>query len=484
MRRVLQSNPNGAFYINGPPGSGKSHLLKNLGPMLRVAERKVLPLGPYRIQPFQEEQLNQALLAECREMGYLGQVELPQGMNSYAQIWSWLEGLAVVHNQMFLVLLDLEPVDFAQVSPLADLFSDLRAHEGTWHRQDFQVFTVVAGHWLEQDLRRHCDGLNVSFPYTSGYNSAVWLGLPVEEFVSMIQQVRSDASPLHGRLLHELTGGHPTIAMSVLNSMPDNKVGLAPLLQGTRRAVRDFQQMARFFPSWRFLPDQARTTIQKLLAKRHRLASSRLDADEPLLSCGLIRHERRGPDIFLSFRSWFVELLLRQHAVELGLETDQARALVIEELVPEVLSLSQEAYSLINDIETTVRNFVTLQLSAESDPRSHYLIDRAKRYGERSTQVEDAYTRAVEWRGQSAERGLPTDLNPLITYSSTRTLADLVDEVGHELQSREWQDIGRAVRNLSDVRDAVMHNQLIDDLSLNRLNQLCVRIYQALARLA
>ena len=72
------------------------------------------------------------------------------------------------------------------------------------------------------------------------------------------------------------------------------------------------------------------------------------------------------------------------------------------------------------------------------------------------------------------------ELNPLIAYLSTRELANLIEELGAELHSPQWLRIAQAIRALSDVRDAVMHNQLIDDNQLEQLYKLQANIYDAL----
>jgi len=72
------------------------------------------------------------------------------------------------------------------------------------------------------------------------------------------------------------------------------------------------------------------------------------------------------------------------------------------------------------------------------------------------------------------------DLNPLLAYLKTRDLADLISEIGVAENSKAWLAIAQSIQTLSDVRDAVMHNQLIDDGALQRLYDLQAAIYEAL----
>jgi len=183
----------------------------------------------------------------------------------------------------------------------------------------------------------------------------------------------------------------------------------------------------------------------------------------------------------LSFRSWYVELLVRLHAQDLGIEDDRIRRIDVGKLMPEVFTINAEAYHLIGGIETLGRNFVTIQLCMQQDDGSqHILTGRGPKYDRHREVLEDAYNRAKGWRARSARGGLPVSLNPLLAYCSTRDLADLIEEIGKDMDSPEWQRIAEAIRELSYVRDAVMHNQLIDDIALQRLYDLQADIYEAL----
>ena len=72
-------------------------------------------------------------------------------------------------------------------------------------------------------------------------------------------------------------------------------------------------------------------------------------------------------------------------------------------------------------------------------------------------------------------------MNPLVAYLSTRDLAGIIEEIGVEIGSKIWQRIAQAIRDLAGVRDAVMHNQLVNDAALQRLYDLQADIYKALS---
>jgi hypothetical protein len=184
---------------------------------------------------------------------------------------------------------------------------------------------------------------------------------------------------------------------------------------------------------------------------------------------------------YLSFRSWYTELLTRLHLEELGISDEETGQIRIEELMPKVSELNVEAYRLVNDIENQARNFVAIQLCLRQDNGSPILKDRSKKLNDYERVFEDAHQRAVDWKARSANKGLPVDMNPLLAYLSTSDLADLIEEIAIEMKAEAWRRIARAIRDLTGVRDAVMHNQMIDDADLQRLYDLQASIYAALS---
>ncbi len=96
--------------------------------------------------------------------------------------------------------------------------------------------------------------------------------------------------------------------------------------------------------------------------------------------------------------------------------------------------------------------------------------------------VEDAHHRADAWRARCLRKGLPVGLNPLLAYCTTTELAELIGEIAAEIRSQEWRDVATAISELKDIRDSVMHNQLIEDSALDKLYDLQLRVREALIK--
>jgi hypothetical protein len=147
--------------------------------------------------------------------------------------------------------------------------------------------------------------------------------------------------------------------------------------------------------------------------------------------------------------------------------------------MPAISGLNLEAYRVINDLERQARNLVATRLSL-GPWTGHILKGRAVRFNEKTGRHEDAHQRAAGWRADSIDKGL---LNPLPAYLSTRYLAFIIKEIGKEMGSQPLRSIADALLELSGIRDAVMHNQLVDAAALLRLHELRADVYEALGQI-
>ena len=137
---------------------------------------------------------------------------------------------------------------------------------------------------------------------------------------------------------------------------------------------------------------------------------------------GIAQTIQIGAHWFLSFSSWYVELLVR-HAISM-LGIDSAPLAQVKNMMPPLDTINKEAYYLIHDIETHARNFVVAQLTIYSDD-DEILIGWDRKTDPYSNQRLDAAQRADRWRNNNTWGGLVTDLNPQIAYTTTRELGSV-----------------------------------------------------------
>jgi hypothetical protein len=91
---------------------------------------------------------------------------------------------------------------------------------------------------------------------------------------------------------------------------------------------------------------------------------------------------------------------------------------------------------------------------------------------------DDAYDRASGWRQKNFQNGIGSKLNPLIAYISTSDLSQLITEIPFE--GIFSNDLIASIEAVAPIRDAVMHNQIIDEKSLETLYDLQDKILKTL----
>jgi hypothetical protein len=184
---------------------------------------------------------------------------------------------------------------------------------------------------------------------------------------------------------------------------------------------------------------------------------------------------------FVKISSWYIELLLKNNLDVLGIDDDVWKKIEFQEFAPIISTLNVEAYKIINNIENMIRNFALTKLGEQDTGEAHVLQNKPlkRKLTYQSHIDEDAYDRASDWRERSRQNGIDVSLNPLITYLSTGDLVQLLREIGASGDS-SWKEIMDTLQKVTPIRDAVMHNQVIDEKSLESLYSLQVKVYNAL----
>jgi hypothetical protein len=482
VARLAQSCKVTTFYLNGAPGSGKSYLLKKAAILMPREVSNAQILGPYQIQPSEDAKLCEFILADCRSLGFLdNDFRLPPVRN-LVDVWLSLGAqMQLRTRQQFIVLIDIDRGDRLDLPSLAALFSSARHLEGRWDEQHFGVHIVCAAYWDEPMLEAYYRHIQTSFPYSNERNSATWEGLAEGDLTALITESgHNGATPIQGRVLHELTGGHAAASRDVLRCVPIGHLSIATLLAATEQAASSGEAGYALRMAWQQLSPECVPVLKGLVLQRHMKVSPTDPPVISLIAAGAARLHTLGGKSYLEFRSWYSECLVRSHLDLLGLVDSQTRAIRRNELMPGIRCVNTDAYGLINETENAVRNFVATHLSAVTPDGVPILKGRCRRLNQ--NRLEDTYQRASDWMSRSRDKNLPADLNPLLAFCSTSDLAGLVREIADELRSPDWRAVSVAIEDLSEIRNSVMHNQMIDDCCLDRLHALKARVWDAVSR--
>lgn len=479
---MLLSQMATSFFINGAPGAGKSHLLQTLATRIPSAIPGTSIIGPHLATPSSVSDLAALQMQDCLEAGFLEALPPKAQVQGIAEAWTWLRTQNLFSTrQVFVVLVDLD--SSLGLTEMASIFSRVRYLETTWKTTGARLLFIIAGSWNSSALAEQYGRNGVSFPYTIGHNYMTWTGIDPEAMVALAKQIITKAMAFHGQVLFELTGGNPAVAEEVLSELAGTPPSVKQLVDATYRVALNGRAGKRWLASWSSLPLQAQEVVRQILRRRYVSDSSATPGVRQLLELGMVKQRQVGERRFLGFHSWYMELLLRSHLDTLDLGQNHLGRAQIHELIPTIFAANLEAFEIIHDVENNVRNFVTLWLCMHNPTEAHFLRGRAPRYIDQIDAEQDIYESAVGWRRKNTSAGFSADLNPLMAYCSTRDLAELVEEIARDSRSASLRQVAVQIRKLANVRDAVMHNQLIDDQQLLDLYTLQTTVFDALTQI-
>jgi hypothetical protein len=390
--------------------------------------------------------------------------------------------LETTSRQTIIILLDLD-YDPLDIDDWRSWFSSIRTLEHNWEGGQSRLHFLTASFWNHNLLDAYYREIRLSFPYTFSHNYFLWDGISEEQMDGIVHRTFKGIPTVvpYGSLLHEITGGHPGAAVDILNHIPKGQPLTIPaLLSAVKLAASNGRMGKILVAEWSRLPDKFRAIVRHLLLIGQIPVASLRPYFDGLCSAGLLTEKAVAGMNYGVFHSWFVELVARYHLKELGIEDADLAKVEIAELSPPIASINREAYQIINEIETLARNFSTVRMAGKRNHGEPLLLNRAKKYDKHRQEYLFAYERAQEWKENSRKAGLPVELNPLIAYLSIKDLPKLIDELAEELGSEQWKKIATALESTGYIRDAVMHNQIIDDAAYARLFDLRASIYEAL----
>ncbi|RMG38336.1 MAG: ATP-binding protein [Methanobacteriota archaeon] len=484
LTRVIQSKRASTFFISGPPGSGKSTLLANLASSLPEHIGYGQSFGPYQTDNLAPIQLTSQICTDLLSSGYINSSPPENVLQNMAFFWDWVvKNGFIPAKTTFFILVDLPYGAADSIDALGQLFSSVRHIEGSY-RGEPRLFFLLAGYWVDSALREHYLSINTSFPYTDGGNHERWFGVSLEDIKAICDRYNPKSQNAYlASVVHELSGGNPAVAIDILERA-DTPWTLGQLLSATQKAAQDGPTSIRFVDLLKKMPEKSIHALTSMLLQRRIRVPLQLPKYlEPLVMCSVMDRKKVGQQYYAYFRSWYFELITRLHAKEIGINARQISGIDFQEISPSLLSLNEEAYRLIYEIENLVRNFVAVMLSQSKTNDEHILRGKIQRYNKQLDASEDAYDRARRWQQKKVSNGVKGYSNSLLIYLTTRELANLIDEVAPIAGDKSWRMVAKSILEMANIRDAVMHNQLIDEEALRMLNSSKQLIYDALSKI-
>jgi hypothetical protein len=490
LARHMRGRRVATYFLNGAPRSGKTHLLAELRKQMPDELLGLTVFGPYLVHPGRRDQLAASLLHDLAQYGYLDtSIELPNFGNDLIQMWEWLGlNLHARAGQQFLILLDLDGEWLAtDLDGLAALFSTFRALTVPASGWSFRPHHIIVGCWNQPALEQYFRDAQVSFPYNIGENYGIWTGLVPHEVSAFLPSeipppgrsatMSSARNALHGRILYELTAGLPGAIEDILGVLGSQPFTLMKVLECTQRAAKDGQTARRLVDVWKHLPLPARKLVEQLLHTRRTRAR---DASlyEVLRPLAIVDFVPQSDNRYIKLTCWYIELVLRLHASELGFKNPEL-LLPGTEVVPELYTYNTEAHRLVYDIEVLARQYATWVLYRAGDYREISLRNRVRERNVHTGEIEDLHVRTARLAQRSNAEQMMSQ-SALISFCTTTELSELLGELAVSLKDEAVNHISRRVKKLVPLRNAVMHNHVISESILDELYSLQQEFYSAI----
>ena len=473
----LDTKQANTYFINGAPGTGKSFLLKKLSDELVKELPKIKVLGPYKETT--SNPISCQLITNLFDQGYLLEMPDQSVTDDLNSTWFWLKNnLKISLKQSFIILVDIDQISWNDYDSLRIIFSSLRYLEHFWDSRQVQFVFVVAGFWDHPGLEEYYGMIQLSFPYTVSYNYLKWEGISCDDYICYSHDIDSSFIQKNGyiNVLHEIAGGNPTVMQEITRNINPKAITISNLLKATDITATKGHVCDFFLKYWKELPDDSIEMLNKILMLRQIPIYSLQSSTERLLLMGIIKEKQSQETRWIVLRSWFVELMLRHFANDLRLSGSISKNSDTHDLMPTITVLHQKAFQLLQEIEILLRNFIVTQLwkyRSEGEPllSGWFYQDIAIRQnGDVIKRTEkDAQGVADDWRDRSHQNGLPDNLNPDIAYLSLSDLAGILSDLSRKKGSKNWDRVTNTLKEVVNIRDAVMHNQLIEIEDLEKI---------------
>lgn len=482
LRTQLDTKLATTMFINGATGTGKSFLQQRLATDIptRITRSKIF--GPYKVHS--ADALGRQLFRDLRDLGYITSVPSADLASDLAGIWRWLkDNVQAPNRSIFIILIDLDGVGWNDYDELRVWFSSIRSLEHFWDSGPINLAVLITGFWDHPGLKIFYEQSQFSFPYTSGKNYILWEEIPISCSMELISAhlngpASSPTQIMFGRLLYEICSGNPSVMKEILQSIEPGNISVDALLKSAQQAASNGSVGQALLMNWKQLTPDSIKLIDELLLLRQIPVISLPVGLERLKIVGILKEKIILNQRFATLRSWYIEMLLRLHAAEIGIESPTSSGPLLDELMPTITVLQQDAYTLIHEIENLLRNFLITHLAIKRLDSHHLLNGRYVRKIRKEDL--DAQQRAERMRSTSFDNGLPVHLNPDIAYLYLSDLGGILKEIAEQIDSADWRRVAEAVDRVSYIRNAVMHNQIIEISDLQKIYDLQAEIFTAL----
>lgn len=383
-----------------------------------------------------------------------------------------------------------------KVHSLYEAFARLRGFTSEWTHPELSVHHIVVGLWSSHALHEEFEQAHTSWPFDLGRTLHHAPPLTVQDISRYVAwwDFGSDDTDLHERYLWELTDGDPWAAVGVYEQVKnEGRITCDVLAAGAARFASSSACQRELLRRYERTSPEARAVLHRLLEGGYVFGGRVLRRElEELELYGWLTFEPSGDKRIGRLRSWVLEHALRSSTGTLRSRLPASVFMRPDELLPPVRCLNQDAYECVCSIENLLRNLVVLRRHAADaqkgvvhahplvGQRTSTLLAGAVRHADEHARLEASRRHFLE------DKGLAVTHAPLISFSTTQPILDLIEQMAIGEQDAVLANLRKVIvrddlARFKAIRDAVAHNQMVSESARTFLRDMRARLVHALA---
>ncbi len=489
--KLYESMRGRQIIILGGPQSGKTRMLTELRQKIEQVNRLWLVYGPVPAQSLLSPMFYSTLLHWLQHEGVLeaqtDPTDIPTSLLDFWQEVSPFLNKNLVRR--IVILVDDANLDELGETDLVARFSAVRGFHEEWTDVDLTVHFVWAGTALASRLTELYKGSDrASWPFVRDHTLYLLPDLTVSEVYAWLVGTAKHTPQrlIHAEYLHEMTQGSVACLSAILQHLGESPINCAGLLRAAESLFADQQWIDTIRSHIVNLSDNARQQLGVLLNGQFLSVRQFCVLEDELNIFGLVRVDKVDELRLLRLHNWLIECTLRRHwnVFQPIVGSDVFRD--DSELLPPTQVIDRGAFALLTEIESLLRNIVVVRLTGQQG-KAHPFVGlnlEVKRRGPiGDPEYEDQYTRSTKWKKSVGNSRFVDTHGALISYTDIKDLLGLLDHLfsvnDHVTEPLRW--IRPKLNGFKEIRDAVMHGQIITEESLDNLIEIRQDLYERLS---
>lgn len=462
------------ILIVGPPYSGRSKILDILAHEIANRQRNWIAFSSGSANALFSQGFYERLVAILKKGGCVDpEFHLGNKPSSLTSFFIRVDNALYKENIRHLVILvdDLDE-ELMSLEEIANILSTVRGFYTEWNEIEINIHFVFVGKVNLHNLLKLYKGADgASWPLLQGKTVFHIPPLTIDEVRGELLQFESRHNrslDLYASYLFELTQGDVSTLSSILRIANSKKISCHIFFDAAENLITDSEWVKLIEKRAKSLSAEAIDVIAFIL-RGQLISLSDRELKQELLLNGLTRSANTS---LIILTNPVIERTLRKHWQKWFPQRSDKVFGDVSELIPPIFTLNNKAFELISEIEMLLRNIAVVRLGVNTtDAEKHFLSGLNYELNNYTGLKEDQYLRSKDWRHKVGKSRYVDAHAALISYTDTKDLLNLIDYLINENDQvvSSLKPVRAKLNGLKEIRDAVMHGQVINEQSVDNL---------------